>query len=288
MALYNLIFQGKIIDGASLNKVKLNIAQLFKINAAKTDTLFSGKAIIIKKNLNTESAKKYLTVLKKAGAIVKAVKIEATTSTTPPPPDTPSPALQSGNILSPGLASLVSYSKKAATDKSEIDEQQKKTTLQLLPIGYYKAASSAIQKKIQIPDISHLTLSKAQSGSLEEYAEKIEVIELPDIKNLTMSKPNSGSLEEFSTHIEPAELPDIRDLNILAQNNTPLCSQSPTQDPVKLPDISGLSMSDAQEGRFEAIERQAEAIKIPETGHLNIIEINVKPVISGKAIFKIS
>ncbi len=260
MAHYNLVFQGKIIDGASLNKVKLNIAQLFKINTAKTDTLFSGKAIIIKKNLNTESAKKYLTILKKAGAIVKAVKIEVATSTAPPPPETPSPTLQSSSILSPGLASLVSYSKKSVTDKSEIDKQQKKTTLQLLPIGYYKAASCAIQKKIQIPDISHLTLSKAQSGSLEEYAEKIEVIELPDIKNLTMSDPNSGSLEEFSTHIEPVELPDI----------------------------SGISMSDAQEGTFEAIERQAEAIKTPEISHLNIIEINVKPVISGKAIFKIS
>ena len=86
MAHYNLIFQGKIIDGASLAEVKKNVAQLFKADAAKTAALFSGKPIVIKKNLDTESAKKYIAVLKKAGAVVKAVKLEEKTPESPSSP----------------------------------------------------------------------------------------------------------------------------------------------------------------------------------------------------------
>jgi len=279
MAHYNLIFQGKIIDDASLDKVKLNLARLFKINAAKTETLFSGNPIVIKKNLTTESAKKYLALLKKAGALAKAVKT---------PQDAPSPAPQSGSTLSPGLASLVNYSKKNISDKNESDEQQKKTILQLAPIGSYKVISSTIAKKIQIPDISHISMSEAQSGSLEEYATEIEAIELPDIIHLTMGAANSGSLEEFATHVEAVELPDISTLDVLPQNNIPLSSQSPIQIPAKLPDITGLSMSAAQEGILESIKSQPEAIETPDISHLNIVEINIKPAITGKAVFKIS
>jgi hypothetical protein len=77
MTHYNLIFQGKIIEGALLDEVKQNVAHLFKADTAKIAVLFSGKAIVIKKNLETSAAKKYLTIMKKAGAIVRVVKIEA-------------------------------------------------------------------------------------------------------------------------------------------------------------------------------------------------------------------
>lgn len=289
MARYNLIFQGKIIDGAPLDKVKRNIAQLFKIDAAKTESLFSGKPVIIKKNLSTESAKKYLSVLKKAGAIVKAVKI--ITAAPPPPKKSPqnnSPQTSKlDNPISSGLASRINYNNKVSSNINE-DKGQQKNTLQLAPIGSYKVASSNIQKKIKTPDISHLTMSAAQSGSLEEYAAAIEEIELPDIDNLSMSAANTGSLEEFSLAVTPAELPDISDLDIVQQDNTPLSSQSPKQNPAKLPDITKLSMSEAQQGTLEGVADKAKTVEIPDISHLKIKEINKKSAITGKATFKIS
>ena len=117
MALYNLIFQGKIIDGAPLDKVKRNIAQLFKIDTAKTESLFSGKPVIIKKNLPAESAKKYLSILKKAGAIVKAVKIQTAVSLAQkksPQKNSPQTSKSAAPLLSSGLSSLVNYNKKSA------------------------------------------------------------------------------------------------------------------------------------------------------------------------------
>ncbi|WP_198264155.1 hypothetical protein [sulfur-oxidizing endosymbiont of Gigantopelta aegis] len=243
MAYYNLIFQGKIIDGASLDEVKDNVARLFKADAAKTAALFSGKPIVIKKNLDTEAAKKYLTVLKKAGAIAKAVKVKAVkldSETTAPQKETlnkstpeTSPAITSNNEqkgLSPGLASLIGYNQPKTLAEQEKSDNLKPVTestqnepakdqsipvkatpdkstpnisgLQLAPIGSNHNEENSEKNSENppiksIPDTSHLSMSEAQSGSLEEFAPAVEAVELPDIDDLSMGEANTGSLEEL-------------------------------------------------------------------------------------------
>lgn len=318
MAHYNLIFQGEIITGASLDEVKNNVAKLFKADATKTAALFSGKPIVIKKNLDTESAKKYLTVLKKAGAIVKAVKIETQSTlqeqekiptTQAAPEDSTTTAPPTG--LSAGLASLVNYNQpvtgsKPATaaavpepepssdDNNEANSTKKETTavettsgLQLAPVNEGVLTPSKAAEHIEIPDITHLTMSEAESGSLEEFAKKIEPVELPDIGELTMSEANSGSLEGIEIKPEPLELPDISELDMAELNDTPLSSDSPKPKVTEIPDISNLTMSDAQEGSLEGLEVKPEPAEIPDISHLEVEKTEEKPTNEGKAAFKI-
>ncbi|NOQ78248.1 MAG: hypothetical protein GQ546_02485 [Gammaproteobacteria bacterium] len=298
MAHYNLIFQGKIIDGASLDEVKNNISRLFKTDTAKTDALFSGKSIIIKKNLDTESTKKYLAVIKKAGAIVKAVKIESSEKPSTPITETShtantSTSSKTSNNLSSGLASLVNYnsstSESTDTDKKSIEQStaSEEKGLQLAPVGSDIPITRNKQDDIEAPDISHLSMSEAETGSLEEFAQIVEAVVLPDIDKLTMSEANTGSMEEFAVKVDAVELPDISDLNVAAQDDTALSAQSPKQTPIDIPDTSDLSMSAAQDGTLEGIGIKPEAVKIPDTTHLEIEKQKEKQANSGKAVFQI-
>ncbi|MCU7938794.1 MAG: hypothetical protein KZQ64_09475 [gamma proteobacterium symbiont of Bathyaustriella thionipta] len=294
MAHYNLIFQGKIIDGASLDEVKKNISRLFKTDSSKTEALFSGKTIVIKKNLDTESTKKYLAVIKKTGAIVKAVKIDLSE----PPSETAhsTKTAATSNNLSAGLASLVNSStaavnsltssseQLASNDDRKMDEQ---SGLQLAPFGSNTPISSDKPEDIEIPDISYLSMSEAETGSLEEFAPILEAIELPDIDNLTMSDANTGSLEEFTIKVAPVELPDISTLDIAEQDNTPLSEHSAKPAPTGIPDTSDLSMSAAREGTLEGIEVKPEPVKVPDTSHLTIEKPEEQQAITGKAVFQI-
>ncbi len=288
MAHYNLIFQGKIIDGYSLHEVRANIARLFNADAAKTELLFSGKTIVIKKNLDSQSTKKYLAVLKKAGAHIKAVKIVETES--PPPVEVKAQA-PSGE-LSAGLASLISYSKpKSAT--ADIDQPEQ--GLQLAPPGAILQDDSQHHNDsaAQLPDTSHLTMSEAQSGSLAEFSAVVTAIELPDIDSLSLSEANTGSLEEFALRAEPVELPDISKLDIAAQDNTPLSAGSSAPRPAVIPNTADLSLSEAGEDTFAAPADKVPPVELPDISHIEMQAIDGESTgkeqpDSGKAVFQIN
>lgn len=69
--LFDIVFRGDIVLGHSIADVKARLGQLFKIDAAKVETLFSGGAMPLKRNLDQATAEKYRTVLTKAGAQVQ-------------------------------------------------------------------------------------------------------------------------------------------------------------------------------------------------------------------------
>ena len=310
MAHYNLIFQGKIADDASLDEVKQHFARLFKADEKKLAALFSGKKVIIKKNIDTESAKKYLAILKKSGAIIQAVKVptakqEKEVSTTTKASASDQEPQHSNPSSGSGLSSLINYNKSttqdsatSASNRAISDQhtapaeaapikQASSSSLQLAPSGSDILPIAKNPPIIETPDISHISMSEAQTGSLEEFAQKIEAIELPNIDNLSMSGANEGSLSEFSIKTEAAELPDISNLDITKQDETPLSSQSAKKHPIDIPDISRLSMSGAQEGSLEGIESKAKPIEIPDISHLSMEKHQTKKNNMGKASFQI-
>jgi len=66
--LYEVAFSGKISDGADLAEVKARLGGMFKADQAKLAQLFSGKRIVIKKNIDKQTAIKFHSALKRAGA----------------------------------------------------------------------------------------------------------------------------------------------------------------------------------------------------------------------------
>jgi hypothetical protein len=66
--LFEVAFSGKINAKASLAEVKARVAKMFNADNAKLAQLFSGKRIVIKKNIDIATAAKYKTALNSAGA----------------------------------------------------------------------------------------------------------------------------------------------------------------------------------------------------------------------------
>lgn len=108
---YDIVFSGELVKNVDLASAKQNVGKLFKMDGPKLDALFSGKAIVLKRGLNFETATKYRVAIKKAGALVnvveqkkpeapkpspgKAVFGEQASTSTPPLPvveETPAPS----------------------------------------------------------------------------------------------------------------------------------------------------------------------------------------------------
>ncbi|MEE4357149.1 MAG: heavy metal-binding domain-containing protein [Desulfococcaceae bacterium] len=81
---YNLIFEGKTVEGQQRGRVAKNLMALLKTDEKGVKRLFSGQPAIIKKNLDSDKAKKYKTAMNTAGALCRIEEIGGTAS--PPPP----------------------------------------------------------------------------------------------------------------------------------------------------------------------------------------------------------
>ena len=243
MASYKLIFQGQIIDSASLDSSSLeqrknNILRLFNAGAEKAGILFSGKPIVIKKNLDADAAKKYISVLKKAGALVRAEKIQVIEQRDHASDNnsethfsgnnqTPSSSPVSSAELSTGLSALLNYNQHAQQTHSEPQTQTRVSStknasevlqeLHLAPNGTDFSDLKKPVASVTIADISHISLSQARTGSLQEFTKKVSPVKIADISSLSMSEAQQGTLEGIEHRPEPAALPDISHLKFSSE-----------------------------------------------------------------------
>lgn len=66
---YSLVFNGKILPGHNIHKVKMNLSKLLKTDINVIDKrIFTGGTVTVNLNLTKEAAENYKTAIKKAGA----------------------------------------------------------------------------------------------------------------------------------------------------------------------------------------------------------------------------
>ena len=68
-ARYDVIFSGAIADGLDIAVVKDRIAKLFKTDASQVDRLFGGNTVVIKRQTDEQTARKYHAAMRQAGAL---------------------------------------------------------------------------------------------------------------------------------------------------------------------------------------------------------------------------
>lgn len=82
--LFEVAFSGQIIDGADLAQVKEKVGAMFKADETKLVHLFSGKRVVIKKNIDQKTANKYKTALQNAGAVCEIKSLSENVSAVVP------------------------------------------------------------------------------------------------------------------------------------------------------------------------------------------------------------
>ena len=68
---FEVVFRGDVEPGRSVMDVKEGLAKLFKADPARIEQMFSGKPVVIKGNLDEETALHYQSSLQKVGAVVE-------------------------------------------------------------------------------------------------------------------------------------------------------------------------------------------------------------------------
>ncbi len=168
--LYEVAFSGEIAEGADPEAVKAKVGAMFKADANKLAHLFSGKRVVIKKNIDQATAQKYKTALSNAGALcevkpVGGVTTEVDKAPSPPQPQEP---VQTTNASS-----------SASTKSGTSGEGNAPAAPQTDPLG------------ITASDISELSVSVAPVGS--QMQDDIKEVSAPDVDISELDMAPAGS-----------------------------------------------------------------------------------------------
>jgi len=185
--LYEVAFSGAILEGADIEQVKAKVGAMFKADAAKLAQLFSGKRVVIKKNIDQATANKYKAALTNAGA---DCEVKSLTEVAPPAP---------ASIEKPAEQTPVAAAAPKAAPK--------------IVSGDVPAAPKTDPLGISANDISDLNVNMAPIGS--DMQDEIKEVAAPefDMNGLDMAAPGSDLGEIKKGEAPPP--PDTSGLELL-------------------------------------------------------------------------
>jgi hypothetical protein len=176
-ARFNVVFAGEIVAGADPAKVRENLAAAFRMDAAKVETLFSGKRVAVKKDADQATAMKLRAVMKQAGALADLEKVAEPESAAPPPAPQPTAApvapVSQPAAVSGGSLETVGTIRTGGTGFSG--------PFAVAPTGADLAVERHLPPPV-VPDVSHLTVAPAGADMGQKKEEKPPVN--PDISHL--------------------------------------------------------------------------------------------------------
>ena len=77
---YRVVFEGEVLEGLQVEEVKRGLATLVKASEAQIERFFSGKRLVIKKDVDGETATKYVKAFERLGAICRMEALETHTN----------------------------------------------------------------------------------------------------------------------------------------------------------------------------------------------------------------
>jgi hypothetical protein len=175
--LYEVAFSGQISEGADLDDVKAKVAKMFNADDAKLALLFSGKRVVIKKNIDQATAAKYQSALGRADA---QCEISPPIATASPAPAVAAPATAEKPASAASAVQIETGDHGEVAPPPVID-----------PLG------------ITASDIEDLAASIAPVGSeLQEEYQEVETPEF-DLSELDMA-PVGSELNTRAKNSDPA------------------------------------------------------------------------------------
>ncbi len=181
---YRIVFDGQIGDGFTIGSVKKNMAQLFKADDERIAAIFSGQPVVLKRNLDEATARKYVAALRKAGAVVTMRQSEGKPPSSAGNPDSrPTAATQRATeprtaspwTLAPTGSELLRADERTSVEELELD-------LSHLSLASIFATSEQAVETTQLtnaPDTSHLSVAEVGSDLAEKKEEAtVEVADL--------------------------------------------------------------------------------------------------------------
>jgi len=196
--LFEVAFSGEIAEGADLAQVKAKVGAMFKADEAKLAHLFSGKRMVIKKNIDQATANKYKTALNNAGAIcelksLNAEPIEKPAAAVSTPAPTPAPAAPVAQPAS-SASSVQAASTPMQSGNAPAAPQTAPLGVTASDIADFSAGIAPVGSDMQdeiseiaTPDLDIAGLDMAPAGSDLGQEKKDDAPPPPDTTGMTMA-----------------------------------------------------------------------------------------------------
>lgn len=240
---YDIYFRGECLDNKPVDQVKNALTQLFKASPQTVDTLFSGKLVALKKNLDKPGAIKFKQALEKAGArvIVKAAESAGGTAAAPPAA-TGKPAVATPTPTNAGL--------------------------DILPVGS-DVLTEAERRHVQAVelDLSHLQL-ESPFATLEIPHEAPPPA--PDVSHLSTAEPGADILEGYRDEGIPVPEPDTSYISLADAGAELQALANAMEEPIPVPDTSYITVAEVG-ADIDPTDKPAPP-PAPDTSHIRIAE----------------
>ncbi len=189
---YRLVFSGEINEGQHAAVVKKRLTALLKLDDARMDVLFSGKAVVVKKSTDKTTAVRYQEAFAKAGARLRVLPVEGDTlaedQPAAPGPASPADSRAGVPVTADEARSPVSPDSSDSADTPDTPDTPDAQAggLQLLPVGA-DILTEAERPQPQVKEVptSHLSLSSASAASAPS-AEPLPA--QPQVDHLTLAE----------------------------------------------------------------------------------------------------
>lgn len=144
-------------------EVRESLRKLFKADDAQMARLFSGRPVVIRRNLDSEAASRYQQILLKAGAIVEVRPVEGAeaSSTESQAQDAEDQPQQEGLVLAPVGADILKRTERPEQEEVEVDTSK----ISLAPVGsdVLQGSERSEPEELEV-DTSHLSVESPPKG----------------------------------------------------------------------------------------------------------------------------
>jgi len=253
--LFNVIFRGDILPGHNLPTVKVQMAQLFKLDDAKLAAVFSGKPVTLKKDCDAATAEKVKAALTKIGADseiksasiptaaapapTKSIPPSSTTAAIPIPVNKAAPSSGGGIKLAP-VGQVLTEAERTALRKPPVQIQVDHISLEKRASNFGAAGDKPVAAKrpeIKAPDFGVAPLSGDLLKDNEKRVYETQEIDLSDYQVAELGAEILREDEKL-----PLPVMEIEELNVdlapvgsdMAQLKKPTPPPPPKVDHIRL------------------------------------------------------
>lgn len=279
--LYDVYLTGKLADEVTPALAAQRLAALFKSTPEAMTGLITGKAQLLKRGVDKNTALKYRDTLQKAGCEVMfkaqtnavinespsvnsqpATNTQPTTHTQPATSTQPTARTQRTTSAQPAMPSQTDISN-SATAKTAAHSMA--AGLQLAPAGG-ELLRAEERHPIAAVSVETAHLSLAPVGSLPNM--EVIPVAAPDTSYLSLAAAEGNLLNESEREIVAIIAPDISDLS-LAEVGAPIETLKNDEPPLN-PDTSGLTLTPAGTDLLTSAERHHPQPAAPKTDHITL------------------
>ena len=188
--LFEVAFSGQISDGAEPGEVKAKVGKMFNADDAKLAQLFSGRRVVIKKNIDRATATKYQTALNRAGAeceicLVGGAQVAQSAPAAAKAPAATKPASTAASAVKIETGDYGDVAPPPATDPLGITgDQIEDLAVSIAPVG---SELQSDYQEIAEPEFDLNGLEVAPVGSDLDSAPKKPAPPPPDTSGITMA-----------------------------------------------------------------------------------------------------